>query len=34
MNLKECFERRLLRREAPSPEKSGMSIEIAESMLE
>jgi uncharacterized protein (UPF0332 family) len=33
MNLRECFERRLLRWDAPSPEASRRSIEVAESKL-
>lgn len=34
MNQRECFEKRLLRRETPSPEKSLRSLEIAEAKLE
>ncbi len=33
MNLRECFEKRLLRRDAPSPEASRRSIMVAETKL-
>ena len=34
MNIRECFERRLLREEKPDPRRSGRSMEVAEAKLE
>jgi len=33
MNQRECFEKRLLRRESPSPERCRRSVEVAEAKL-
>ena len=34
MNIRECFEKRLLREDRPDPRRSGRSMEVAEAKLE
>ena len=34
MNIRECFEKRLLRKDRPDPRRSGRSLEVAEAKLE